>query len=69
MYNGWKNRQTWIVATEIANDEVLYNLALNSFDFNDFMNNIRSFSWMVTGVDSPDLCVEEFDEMIQDLRL
>ena len=39
-YKGWKNKQTWEVATVIANDESFYTLALTCKSYQDFLDGL-----------------------------
>lgn len=40
-YNGWKNKQTWVAATIIGNDETAYNLALQADSYKHFVKLIH----------------------------
>ena len=70
--NGWMNRVTYRVATALANDEFVYNIALKSKDFNDYRRNLRAFA----GIDeldtislwNKDLDIKSLTEAIKDLQ-
>ncbi len=42
-YNGWCNYETWNVALWLQNDEGLYNLARESGNYENFLNEIYGF--------------------------
>ena len=70
--NGWMNRATYRVASALANDEFVYNIALKSTDFNDYRRNLRAFA----GIDeldtislwNKDLDIDSLTEAIKDLK-
>ena len=70
--NGWMNRVTYRVASALANDEFVYNIALKSKDFNDYRRNLRAFA----GIDeldtislwNKDLDIDSLTEAIKDLK-
>ena len=43
-YNGWKNYETWNVALWISNDEVLYNLAKECRDYEEFREQMEEIN-------------------------
>lgn len=49
--NGYKNWETWHVASWIGNDELLYNISIESYDYADFLQRI---SWYSQGSTTPD---------------
>ena len=71
--NGWINRETYRVASAMANDPTLYNIVLNSNDFNDYRRNLRAFA----GIDelnsitlwNKDLDIKSLTEAINDLKM
>ena len=70
--NGWMNRATYRVASALANDEFVYNIALKSKDFNDYRRNLRAFA----GIDeldtislwNKDLDINSLTEAIKELK-
>lgn len=59
-YNGYANYQTWNVCLWIGNDEGLYNLAMHSSDYAEFVENMREMgsfetqdnvAWNDSGID------------------
>ena len=72
-YNGWANYETWNVALWIQNDESLYNIAMESGDYEafvEFMLDVFGKTQTPDGVLYNDSSVNVFEinEMLQELR-
>ena len=52
-YNGWKNRETWLVNTWLNNDEISYRFLMSFIKENDSLSSAR----FVNGY---------FDELLED---
>ena len=68
--NGYKNWETWHVASGIGNDELLYSISIEASDYADFLQRISWYSQGSTTPDgveweSTDLDRTELDELIQ----
>jgi hypothetical protein len=68
--NGYKNWETWHVASWIGNDELLYSISIEASDYADFLHRISWYSQGSTTPDgveweSTDLDRTELDELIQ----
>lgn len=70
-YNGYTNYETWNVSLWILNDEELYNLAVKSVDYADFVRiaEMKGYKKTKDRVDflDTDLNTTELDKVIREL--
>ena len=70
-YNGWKNKATWTVALWIQNDEMLYKIAQESDNYENFANDLmiagcKSFEGVMLNDNSLD--IDALNELIRELK-
>jgi hypothetical protein len=69
-YNGWTNWETWNVALWIGNDEYLYREARKCYSYPNFVERMGFASSATPDgakYDSPELDIDELNEMIEEL--
>jgi len=69
-YNGWANWETWNVALWVQNDEGFYREARRSYSYPNFVERMGFASSATPDgakYDSPELDIDELNEMIEEL--
>ena len=69
-YNGWTNWETWNVALWVQNDEGFYREARKSYSYPNFVERMGFASSATPDgakYDSPELDIDELNEMLEEL--